>query len=366
MNKMILPPYVDGFFLDEILKCGLEQGVSDFHIMSETEIKVDIEGRIYKFADRKISNNEVMEFAKYIYKGENASTRLNSAKAIDEAHIVKINKKRQRFRVNIVSCQVKGRNGIQITIRTIDEKPKTVEDLNVEKEIYENCFPSQGIVFVTGPTGSGKSTLLAAMINSYFQKEGLSKKLITLESPIEYVYDHIKNDSVIISQTEIPTHQESFTEGLESALRRKPDIILVGESRDKETINAAINAAQTGHLVLTTLHTNGVGASFRRLLAYYSPEERDEKMAALIDSTQFIITQRLEKTNDGKRKPIKEFLKFNKEFKEELFESNFNTISNVINKKVKENKNSMYDGAIKLFNEGLISEEQLINIKNSF
>lgn len=366
MNKLVLPPYVDGNYLDEILKFGLEQGVSDFHIMSESEIKVDIHGRINILADRKLSHNEVLEFAKYIYKGENATTRLNSAKAIDEAHVLKINHKRQRFRVNMVSCQVKSRNGIQITIRTIDEKPKTVEELNVESDIYENCFPSQGIVFVTGPTGSGKSTLLAAMINSYFQKENLNKKLITLESPIEYVYDHIKNNSVMIAQTEIPTHQLNFTEGLEAALRRKPDIILVGEARDKETINAAINAAQTGHLVLTTLHTNGVGASFRRLLAYFSPEERDEKMSALIDSTQFIITQRLEKTNDGKRRPIKEYLKFDKEIKEKLFKSNFNQISNVINNQVKENKNSMYDNALKLYNENLITKEQLKNIENSF
>lgn len=366
MNKLELPSLVTGDFLEEILIFAIKNDVSDLHFLSENYIKADQHGRIYEITERTLSNGEIAEIAKKIYNGENIITLLNQADYCDIGFVIRHEKIRRRFRVNITACQVKGKSGIQITIRPIIETPKTLEELKVEKDIYENCFPSQGIVFVTGPTGSGKSTLLSALINHHMQENNVNKKIITLESPIETTYDHIKNSSAVIVQTEIPTNQKSFLEGIESALRRKPNIILIGELKDKETINAALMAAETGHLVLTTLHTNGVGPSFRRLLAYYNQEEREEKMASLIDSTKMIITQRLQSTVDGKRKAIKEYLVFDRNVKERLYEIDFKNISIELNKIVKEKKQSMFDSAMYLFENDLITKDDLENIKKSY
>ena len=361
-----MPPVISGGFLNEILDHGVNLGASDFHLMSSSPIKLDLKGRITQVTLRALQHNELMSLAKEIYEGDGVDTELFSAKAVDRAISVQLTKGRIRFRVNMVACQVKGRFGIQITLRTIDERPMTVEQLGVEQHIYEASFPSQGIVFITGPTGSGKSTLLSAMINSFAQQPNANKKIITLEAPIEYTYDHINNPSVVIAQTEIPTNQVNFEQGIEAALRRKPDIILVGEMRDRETIDAAFMASQTGHLVLATLHTNGVGASFRRLLTYYPQDEREEKMAALIDSTRLIVTQRLELTNDGGRKPLKEYLVFDKEVKDRLEDTDFKGVAGVLNEIVNERGTSMLHAAIKLRDQGLITDNQVKDVESSF
>lgn len=361
-----IPPVTIGSYIDKILEFCIDNDVSDVHILSDGKLKVDIQGRFYVIIDRTISYNEAIGYMSHIYEGKTVETRLNSGNAIDKAHQIKYKGSKYRFRVNAVACQVKGKAGLQITIRTISEFPPSKKDLNVEDEIWDNFMPEQGIVFVTGPTGSGKSTLLAACIREILMTENLNKKIVTLEAPIEYVYDAFENDTSIITQTEVPTQIKSFKLGVEAALRRAPDIILVGESRDKETIDAAITAAQTGHLVYTTLHTNGVAASLRRLLSVYSPEERDEKMAALLDSTHMIITQRLEKTLDGRRAPIKEYLVFDKDVKEKLYEAESSKVSYEIIKILREKKTRMIDSAEKIFKDGKISEEQLIKIKTSF
>jgi defect-in-organelle-trafficking protein DotB len=361
-----IPPVTVGVFIDEILKFGIDNDVSDFHIISDSKAKVDIHGRFYVIIDRNLTYNEVIAYLGHIYEGGTVETRLNSSQPVDKAHIVKYNGKKYRFRVNAVACQVKGKGGVHITIRAIQEVPPSKDSLNLEDEIWNKFLPEQGIIFVTGPTGSGKSTLLASGIREVLLKENLNKKIVTFESPIEYVYDSFTSDTSIITQTEIPNHLETFEKGVESALRQKPDIILIGESRDKETINAALMAAQTGHLVYTTTHTNGVAETMRRLLAYYEPTERSEKMAALIDSTHMIITQRLEKTTDGKRKPIKEYLHFTREVKNRLYDVESDKVSKELMSILKENGTGMYQGAKKLFEEGLITEDQLRSIKESF
>jgi defect-in-organelle-trafficking protein DotB len=361
-----IPPVTIGNYVDRILEFCIDNDVSDVHILSDGKVKVDIHGRFHPIIDRYISYNEVVAYMSHIYEGGTVETRINSGQPIDKAHVLRYRGTKYRFRVNAIGCQRQGKRAIQITIRTIAEYPPKKDDIGLEDEIWNNFLPEQGVIFITGPTGSGKSTLLASAIREILMTENLNKKIVTYESPIEYVYDAFESDTSIITQSEVPNNIKSFKLGVEAALRRAPDIILVGEARDKETIDATITAAQTGHLVYTTTHTDGVASTMRRLLSVYMPDERNEKMAALIDSTHMIVTQRLEKTLDGKRMPIKEYLLFDRDVKDRLYKVNHNQVSYEITKILREKKTTMYDGAKKLFEDGNITEDQLKTIKLSY
>src|SRR5690606_36326794 len=143
----------------------------------------------------------------------------------------------------------KGRDAAQITMRVLPDVPPKMVDLKVDQPVIENWAPRDGIVLITGPTGSGKSTLLAAGMRMLIERGQGCGKMLTYEAPIEFVYDAIMSDKSLVSQSEIPRHLKNFEAGVRNALRRKPNIILVGEARDRETISACIEAGQTGHAV---------------------------------------------------------------------------------------------------------------------
>ena len=141
--------------------------------------------------------------------------------------------------------------------------------MNLPQTILDAIEPEQGVVYITGATGSGKSTLLASIIRDIAENAESHRKILTYESPIEFVYDTVEKTSSIVSQSEIPRHLPSFAAGVRNALRRKPRLILVGEARDPETISAVMEAAMTGHPVYTTLHSNGVAETMRRLVTTF-------------------------------------------------------------------------------------------------
>lgn len=191
---------------------------------------------------------------------------------------------KSRFRLNAYHQ----RNSISIAIRTIPATIPTIADLNLPKTLEDLMDKPQGLVLVTGPTGSGKSTTLAAMIN--YINHNFAKHIITLEDPIEYVHQHIKS---IINQREVGTDTKSFANGLRASLRQDPDIILVGEMRDLETISTAITAAETGHLVLATLHTSSAAQTIDRIIDVFPPHQQRQIRLQVSNVLQGIISQRL-------------------------------------------------------------------------
>jgi defect-in-organelle-trafficking protein DotB len=180
--------------------------------------------------------------------------------------------------------------------------------MDLEESLYEHLTLPQGIMIVSGATGSGKSTLLASIVGELVKRPESNLKVLTYESPIEYVYDRIEMPSSIVSQTEIPRYLPSFALGVRNALRRKPGLILVGEARDRETIEAVIDAAMTGHPVYTTVHSNGVADTLRRMVTIFPYAERDTRFFDLLETIKVIIWQALVPTPDGKRTPIREYL----------------------------------------------------------
>lgn len=344
--------------MNEIMIHCVKLGASDITIQTGEPIFAEVYGRLKKITRRRISNTEVADTLNAMY-GPNASAIIMSGKDIDTHYEIKPNRSdRYRFRINGTGCQVEGHDGMQITARTIPTDPPKLESMQLSPAIVDAITPEQGVVYVTGATGSGKSTLLAAIIRHITEDSESHRKVLTYESPIEFVFDNVEKVSSIVSQSEIPRHLPNFAAGVRNALRRKPRLILVGEARDSETISAVMEAAMTGHPVYTTLHSNSVAETVRRLVVTFPPEERHGRTIDIIETVRLIISQRLVPTVDGKRVALREYLVFNEKVRDLLLETEVIHITNVVRKLVREFGRTIEADAHEKLSAGLISERQ--------
>lgn len=333
-------------------------GASDVTIQTNEPIIAEVFGRLKKVTRRKIGNTEVGDVINAMY-GPNATTIIMSGKDIDTHYEIRPNRSdRYRFRINGTGCQVEGHDGIQITARTIPTDPPTLASMNLPQVLIDAITPEQGVVYVTGATGSGKSTLLASIIRSITEDADSNRKILTYESPIEFVFDSVEKISSVVSQSEIPRHLPSFASGVRNALRRKPRLILVGEARDTETISAVMEAAMTGHPVYTTLHSNGVAETIRRLVITFPPDERQGRTVDIIETVRVVISQRLAPTVDGKRVALREYLIFDEKIRDILLETDILNITNMVRKLVREYGQTMESDALAKFKAGIITERQ--------
>ncbi len=343
---------------NEILMHCVKLGASDITFQTGEPILAEVFGRLKKVTRRRLSNTEIGDVLNAMY-GPNATTIIMSGKDIDTHYEIRPNRSdRYRFRINGTGCQVEGHDGIQITARTIPTDPPTLASMNLPPAVLEAITPEQGVVYVTGATGSGKSTLLAAIIRSITEDAESNRKVLTYEAPIEFVFDNVEKISSVVSQSEIPRHLPSFAAGVRNALRRKPRLILVGEARDPETISAVMEAAMTGHPVYTTLHSNGVAETVRRLVITFPPEERQGRTIDILETVRLVISQRLVPTVDGKRVALREYLIFNEKIRDILLETDILNITNVVRKLVREHGRTMESDAHEKFTAGIITERQ--------
>lgn len=344
--------------VNDILIHCVKLGASDITFQTGEPVIAEIFGKLKKVTRRKISNTEVGEVLNSMY-GPNATSQIMSGKDIDTHYEIRPNRTdRYRFRINGTGCQVEGHDGMQITARTIPTEPPTLASMNLPKVLIDAITPEQGVVYVTGATGSGKSTLLAAIIRSITEDAESNRKILTYEAPIEFVFDSVEKLSSVVSQSEIPRHLPSFAAGVRNALRRKPRLILVGEARDPETISAVMEAAMTGHPVYTTLHSNGVAETIRRLVITFPAEERQGRTIDIIETVRVVISQRLVPTVDGKRVALREYLIFDEKVRDILLETDVTNITNVVRKLVREHGVPISKDAEEKFKAGLITERQ--------
>ncbi|HOO82752.1 MAG TPA: ATPase, T2SS/T4P/T4SS family [Alphaproteobacteria bacterium] len=351
--------------VDPALLWCVKQNSSDITIQSDRPIYNEIHGTLYPATFRSIDAADMAVFLSKIY-GPEALARLASGRDLDVSYEIRPDRyTRIRFRVNITAILSKGRDAAQITMRVLPSEPPTFKDLAIEEEIIEAWAPRQGLVVITGPTGSGKTTLLAAGNRHLLERPEGCGKMLTYEAPIEYVYDTIASPRSLVSQSEIPRHLPDFAKGVRNALRRKPEIILVGESRDKETINASIEASQTGHAVYTTTHTIGVANTIQRMLSSYDMNEREERAIALMETLRLIVTQALVPRVSGGRCGVREWMRFPDEVREKLMDMPFTDWPNETQRMINQYGQTMQRSAEIVFEAGIIDRRHYLLLSSS-
>ena len=260
--------------------------ISDFHLRSECAFSYRLLGEIQSIAENIVKKEQIEQILnKYCSKDD--VDRFNTKNELDSGFTVE----KIRFRANFY----KTLTGPALVLRKIETTISSMENLNLPPAMFSIVDMHKGLVLVTGPTGSGKSTTLAAIINQI--NETRKANIITIEDPVEFIHQDKKS---IISQREVGKQTESFTTALKSALREDPDVILVGELWDIETIGMALTAAETGHLVFGTLHTSGAPNTINRIIDVFPHEQQTQIQAQLAESLQMVVTQKLFKTVDGK------------------------------------------------------------------
>lgn len=279
--------------LDDLLKHIPEINASDLHLSAKRQPQYRANGEMVKsdkFPDI-LTSDAILNMVKPLMSKE----LWEKFETHHEADLSYAIEGFARFRVNCFQQE----RGMGVVIRIIPNDVKSLEDLNldaaVHKTFIELCKRPRGLVLVTGPTGSGKSTTLAAMID--YINTNRSEHILTIEDPIEFIHHEKK---CLINQREVHKHTDSFSNALRAALREDPDIILVGEMRDLETIRLALTAAETGHLVFGTLHTSSAAKTIDRIIDAFPAEEKEMVRVMLSESLQAVISQTLIKTLDGK------------------------------------------------------------------
>ena len=357
------PVRYDRDALDACLRTLVSAGASDVLLVSESPARAYLRGRWETVGTRALKTHELADVLNAIDMG-NASSMVAAGAARNFAYEVSLGGRdsRLRLRVNASGVRRSGSRDIKIVCRTIPDIPPTLDSMDLPPALRESLFPLDGLVGVAGATGSGKSTLLASILREKLERGGCH--IATAEAPIEFVYDKVENRKTgIICQSEVPTHHPSFGKAVEEMLRQKPDAILVGESRDAETIANTVLACQTGHAAYTTVHTNGVGETIGRMAEAFPGPERDAVASKILAAMRVLVHQRLIRKTDGSgRVPIREWLVFDREVKRTLFSEPWSRWPFMIDEMLSERGQSAAQAARRAFESGSISLEDFLAV----
>jgi twitching motility protein PilT len=274
--------------IDELLRRAKDLDASDLHVTPGSEPVVRVRGQLERLDGYEKLTPETVRDLLYRILSTEQQKILETRRSVDLAYSLP---GVARFRVNVFFQ----RNAIGAALRTIPAEIKTLDELGLPEHIGEFASIPRGLVLVTGPTGSGKSTTLATLID--LVNRARREHILTIEDPIEFLHWH---RNCIVNQREIGTDATSFADGLRAALRQDPDVILVGEMRDLETISTALTAAETGHLVFATLHTQSAPQTIDRVIDVFPAEQQHQVRIQLASTLQGVVTQNLVPTADGR------------------------------------------------------------------
>jgi|TARA_B110000259_G_scaffold186435_1_gene237659 twitching motility protein PilT len=269
--------------LEELAKNNKK--ISDFHLRAGSIMAYRQNGEIVKVNEVTVSTQDLKDLLS-MNCNEVELNRFEETHELDTAIMLS----GLRFRANFY----KTINGPAAVLRRVESKIPNMEDFNLPPALYDIIDYHKGLVLITGPTGSGKSTTLAAIVNEINKTK--THNILTVEDPVEFIH---KDEKSIISHREVGKQTQSFANALRAALREDPDVILVGELRDLETVSLALTAAETGHLVFGTLHTSGAPATINRIIDVFPPDQQEQIRAQISTSLKMVVTQRLLKTKDG-------------------------------------------------------------------
>ncbi|MEH1855017.1 MAG: type IV pilus twitching motility protein PilT [Nostoc sp.] len=344
----VRPQNSKGPTLEKLIREAYDQGYSDLHLgvgeVPRFRSRGEIQSMDYPETDKEAFMNwlrEVMSEAEIQRFEEHLE--FDGATQYDFA----------RVRINVFGTL----RGPAMVLRLIPLKILTMEQLNLPPIFRDICHHHKGLILVTGPTGSGKSTTMAAMVD-YINKE-MAKHIITIEDPIEFIHQSRKS---LVKQREVGMHTRKFDNALKAALREDPDLILVGEMRDKETVNTALKAAQTGHLVMGTLHTNSAVKTIERILNLYSGDEQDAMRVAISESLVSVIAQGLCRTTDGKRAAFHDVLINTEAIKEWIKDGKYDEIGELMKQASFDGMITMNQSLLNLYQNGRITEETALEM----
>ena len=330
--------------LEELVKLAYEAGYSDIHLGVGEQIRMRDRGEMLILEQYpEIDLHTFMSWLREIISEDNIQ-KFKKELEYDGATQYEF----ARVRINVFESL----RGPSLVLRIIPLKILTIEQLRLPPVFKDICSVHKGLVLVTGPTGSGKSTTLAAMVD-YINSEQ-PKHIITIEDPVEFVH---RSRKALIKQREVGIHTLLFDNALKASLREDPDVILVGEMRDKETVNTALKAAQTGHLVMGTLHTNSAIKTLERILTLYSAEEQPAMRVAIAESLVSIISQGLCRTTDAKRAAYHDILINTETVKDYITQGKYDEIAILMTNGQFDGMITMNQSLFHLYQEGRITEE---------
>jgi len=333
--------------LNDLLAETMSRGASDLHITVGIPPINRINGKLVSLGNERLSPKDIEEFVKTLLNEEQLQNYKNLGEVDLSYSVVGVG----RFRANIY----RQRGSDAMALRSVGLKIPTLEDLNHPPILTDLSRKNRGLLLVTGPTGSGKSTTLAAMINQINSER--NGHILTLEDPIEFLHKHGKS---VVNQREIGHDSKSYGSALRAALREDPDVILVGEMRDLETISIAVTAAETGHLVLSTLHTIGAAKTIDRIVDVFPPYQQQQIKVQLAAVLEGIISQQLiEKADGNGRVAALEILVVTPAIRNLIREGKTHQIDSSVQTGAKYGMRSMDSSLIELFKKGLISKDSL-------
>lgn len=331
--------------IDQLLRAGHELKASDIHVTVGVPPVMRLNGELKKYGKELLTPEETEGMARGIIP-DNMWDEFKERGELDFSYGIP---GVSRFRINAYFQ----RSCVAMAIRIVPTKIPTLEDLDLPQSLKQIAAKPQGLVLVTGPTGSGKSTTLAAMIQ--YMNYTMRKHIITLEDPIEYLHKH---HNCIIDQREVGFDTNNFANGLRSALRQDPDVILLGEMRDLETIQTAITAAETGHLVFATLHTSSAPTTIDRIIDVFEPGQQAQVRIQLASVLVAIVSQRLFPTIDKKgRKAATEILINNAAVSNLIRNEKIHQIVNVMQTSRAQGMHTLESSIKELLDAGIISKE---------
>ena len=335
--------------MDELLQSAVQMKASDLHITVGVPPIVRVNGELVRMAEAALTVKETEQLLLEIVDSPELLQKYKSTGELDFAYSLQ---GVSRFRVNAF----RQRGSVAIAARLIAESIPTLDQLGLPKILNTFTSKPRGLVLVTGPTGSGKSTTLASLINLINNER--TCHVITLEDPIEYLHKHKLS---IINQREIFTDTQSFANGLRAALREDPDVILVGEMRDTETISIALRAAETGHLVFATLHTSDAAQTIDRIIDVFDPYQQQQIRLQLSLCLQGIVSQQLLQRKDGSgRVAVAELLLMTPAVRNLIREGKTHQILSVLQTSGKLGMQAMDVALREAWRNGIISREEAL------
>ncbi len=330
---------------EDLLSLAVQQRASDLHLSADIPPTGRVSGKLVPLDEQPLSAGQIKVLAQSIMSPIILST-FEEHGEVDFAYSAP---SIGRFRINVFTQ----RNSYAMTARVLNSHIPTPEELQLPQAVINMCEKKRGLVLVTGATGSGKSTTLASLINLINQK--YNHHILTLEDPVEYLHHHNKS---IVNQREVGSDTQSFPNALRAALRQDPDVILVGEMRDLETISIAVTAAETGHLVFSTLHTVGAANTIDRIIDVFPPHQQQQIRTQLADVLECVVSQQLLPTIDGQgRVAAFEVMLSNSAIRNNIREAKTFQIPSVILTNAKAGMKTMDDALLDLYLKGQISSE---------